>query len=223
MTQTLRVGLLSLAVLLAGQARAEAHLWDWLEALDGPGPARSRGNMATNIFCSDSTPGRGTGRLFQIPRDANTVATCLFVDVRRFRADEDDRFYQVDLSITEVGTSVRLHRSLEIGAGVGVLRYTSQNPGTDQEFNGARMTITFPRLVFKPLLAAPGVRDPDWGFFHAYLRESIVVGELTQDDFASKPGNVFSRTHQRVRSMGFLIEAPSAVRLAKRGIDALGN
>jgi hypothetical protein len=218
MRHAVRLGFLAVAVFLAGTPRADANIWDWLEALDGPGPSRSRGNLMANIFCSETRPNRVTGRLFEIPREANAQGTCLFIDVRRFHADEDDRFHPVDTQITEFGPSVRLHRAVELGAGVGYLSFHSVNPASRQEFDGTRMTISFPRLVFKPFMTPTNVKNPDWGFFQMYVRETIIVGELTQDDFASKPGNEFSRRHQRVRSMGFIIDAPSAFRLIKSGV-----
>ena len=169
-----------------------------------------------NIFCSDSTPNRYTGRIFEIPRNPDEVSTCLFVDVRRFHAEEDERFHPVDITVSEFGSSIRLHRAIEIGAGIGWMSFSSNYPGNDDEIEGTRLTISFPRLVFKPLLAAKREGgNPDWGFIQLYARETIVVGDLDQGDFASKPGNVFSRRHQRVRSMGFIIDAPSAVRLVK--------
>jgi hypothetical protein len=58
-------------------------------------------------------------------------------------------------------------------------------------------------------------RNADLGFIQMYVRESIIVGGLDQDDFATKPGHDFSRRHQRVLSMGFIVDAPSAVRLVK--------
>lgn len=215
MKPALRLGCLVLAMFLIGSARAEADIWDWLSELNGPGPSHSRGNVMINIFCSDSEKKGTFARAFQIPKDPK-VGTCFFFDTRRFRAEEDARFYRVDSSVTEFGTSVRLHAAVELGAGIGWMRFNSENPTTTTEFEGTRLTISFPRLVFKPLLAAPVARlqnDGDWGFFQMYFRETIVVGDLTQDDFASKPGTVFDRRHQRVRSMGFIIDLPSGVRL----------
>lgn len=231
MRLSLRVGFLVLAMSLIGAARAEANIWDWLEELNGPGPSRSRGNFMINLRCGvpeDAT--NLAGQRYQsvnrskvptnqanlllplpklrIPNNPGTRATCLFVDFRALHAEEDSRFYPVDVTITEIGTSVWVHRALEIGAGAGAMTFRSHNPVTDTDFNGARMTITFPRLVFRPLLAAPWARfqDSRWGFLQIYFKESIVVGNLNDGDFASKPGTEFSRRHQRVESMGFIID-----------------
>lgn len=212
-----RLGYLVLAITLIGNARADANIWDWLEELNGPGPSRSRGNFMFNLKCT-KTDGlnlsgrpRKLGRFLEIPEEANTDTTCLFIDQRWLHAEEDDRFYPVNISITEVGTSAWLHETTELGAAIGVMKFSSRNSLTDQEFSGARMTITFPRLVFRPLLAIPSdkFKKARWGFFQVFFKESIVVGDLDQDDFASKPGNVFSRRHQRVESMGFIIDVTS--------------
>jgi hypothetical protein len=206
--------------MLIGSARAEANIWDWLEELNGPGPSRSRGNFMLNLVCRGTdgntlggTP-RALGRFLQIPArpDANTA--CLFVDQRWLHAEEDERFYPVDVSVTEVGTSAWLHPAVEVGAGIGFLRFSSRDLVTDAEFGGTRMTISFPRLVFRPLLAIPLPRfqdDARWGFFQVYFKETIVVGDLDETDFASKRGTTFSRQHQRVESMGFIIDVTSLI------------
>lgn len=231
MRLSLRVGFLVLAMSLIGSARAEANIWDWLSELDGPGPSRSRGNFMLNLICgvpADSTNLAGTSysvvpmgaatkepnRLFglpalRIPDNPNTRATCLFVDFRALHAEDDANFYPVTITITELGTSIWVHKALEIGGGAGVMTFSSQNPVTNTDFNGARLTITFPRLVFRPLLAAPWnawQNKKRLGFLQLYFKESIVVGNVNQGDFASKPGVEFGRRHQRVRSMGFIID-----------------
>ena len=219
MKPKLRLGYLVLGVFLIGSARVEASVWDWLEELNGPGPSKGSKNYMVNIICSDTTKGfNGTTRLFQIPDITKGDATCLFVDQRWFHAEEDDRFYPVDVMITEIGGSARLHRAVELGAGIGVIGFSSENPTTSRRFEGHRLTISFPRLVFKPLLAlpiAPFKNNVGWGFLQMYFRETLIVGELNQDDFASKPGHVFSRTHQRVRSMGFIMDIPTVIHLIK--------
>ena len=210
---------LVLAISTIVPAHAEAGLWDLIDELNGPGPSSGRFNFMANIFCSGSPSVARLGRLFQIPRESGAVETCLYLDQRWFHADEDSRFYPVNLVITEVGPSIRLHPGIELGAGIGLLRFNSEHGVTGQEFPGTRFTISFPRLIFKPFLAAPKPyfrSNPDWGFFQIYFRETIVVGELTEGDFASKPGTTFSRRHQRVKSMGFIIDVPSGLRLLRR-------
>ena len=218
----LRLGCLILAMSVVGPAPAQANIWDWLEELNGPGPSRSRGNFMVNLLCRDtnglngSGNARALGRFLQIPALPDAKTTCLYVDQRWLLAEEDTRFHPVKVSITELGSSVWLHSTVELGAGVGVMRFSSRNPGTNQKFSGARMTISFPRLVFRPLLAIPNVenrKNANWGFLQIYFKESIIVGDLSDEDFASKPGTDFSRRHQRVESMGFIIDVTSLIGL----------
>jgi len=224
MRRALRLGFLVLGIALISATHAEAKIWDWLEELNGPGPSGSRGNFMANIFCSgtSSASTRQTGRFFQIPREPDARETCLYFDRRWFHADDEARFYPVNVTITEFGPSFRLHRAVELGAGVGWMSFSSKHGVTNQEFEGSRMTITFSRLVVKPLVALPVQtfrNDPDWGFLQYYIRETVVVGELTQGDFASKPGTTFSRTNQRLTSMGFIIDVPSGLRLLRQALN----
>jgi hypothetical protein len=209
---------------LVGYGRADAGLWDLIEQLDGPGPSSGNGNIMVNLICSDSGANQNDPfakrlrhGLLRIPESPSGGA-CLFFDFRSFKADEDERFFPVDIDVTEFGPSFRLHAALEIGAGVGWLSFKSRFPGETSDLEGTRMTVSFPRLVFKPLMAipfGPFKDNPGWGFFQMYFRETIVVGNVADEDFASKPGTEFSRDDQRVSSMGFIIDVTSALRLAR--------
>ena len=232
MRAVLRLGFLVLLVFVVGSPRAEAGFWDWLEELNGPGPSTSRQGPAimANVYCSQATsrskPGgeslgvKALTRAFRIPDDPGK-GTCIFWDRHAFHAEDDPRFYPVDISTWEIGTSTRFHPSLEIGAGFGRMSFSSRNTDdpTEPEKSGSRFTVSFPRMVFKPLLAVPAksFQDrPGLGFFQVYFKYTIVVGDLTNEDFASKPGNVFQRTNQRVESVGFIIDASSVLDLFTR-------
>lgn len=219
MRPALRLGALVCAMCLVGSTHAEAGFWDWLEELNGPGPSTGRlPPLMANIFC-DPSPSRGpTKRAFQITEQLDGRSTCIFVDLHGFHAEDDSRFYPVDSTILEFGTSVRLHPTTELGAGFGRLSFSSRNTDSDTspEIEGGRWTVSFPRVVFKPLLAIP--MEPfqshaGWGFLSVYFKHTIIVGELTESDFASKEGTEFSRTNQRVESVGFLIDASALVSL----------
>ena len=223
-----RVAVLLFTMALAGSGRAEAGgLWDWLEELNGPGPSTGW-NLLYNVRCSgkdglpanarpDAVPEKLSGR-FAVPKYSNANASCLFVDYRDLHAAEDPRFYPVDVRITEVGTSAWVHSAVEIGAGVGWMHFSSRNPMTSEDFSGNRLTISFPRIVFRPFLAIPAAkfRDARWGFFQMYFKETIVVGNVNQGDFASKPGTIFDRSNQRVESVGFMIDLRALVETIRR-------
>ena len=117
-------------------------------------------------------------------------------------------FDRVVVSITEVGPSIRLHPAIEVGAGMGAIYFSSK--GTSE----TRLTASFPRLVFNPLLAVPKWQtdqNADLGFFKIYYRESIIFAGLNQADFSAKPGTLFSARNERVRSMGFIIDGVALV------------
>ncbi len=212
----LRLGCLILAMSVVGPAPAQANIWDWLEELNGPGPSRSRGNFMVNLFCRDTSGlnasgnARALGRFLQIPQSSKADTTCLYLDQRWLHAEDDANFYPVDISITEFGPSVWLHPAVEIGAGVGFMRFSSQNTRTNEKFSGGNMTFSFPRFVFRPLLALANKKqreNANLGFLQIYFKESVIVGDLSAADFATKPGIAeFSRRHQRVESMGFIID-----------------
>ena len=111
MTRAVRLLGLVLVVLLSGAVRSEANIWDWIEALDGPGPSRSRGNLMANIFCSDSTPNRYTGRIFEIPRNPDEVSTCRSWTSGGSTPRKTSGLTQSISLFRKFGSSIRLHRS----------------------------------------------------------------------------------------------------------------
>lgn len=213
MKRTLQLLGLVITVLLvcSRPAEAKAGWWDWLEDLSGPGPFTTRGNLMTTIICSDSDADTKVGSLFKLsdPTKPGT-GSCLYFDYRAFRAEADQRYNKVDVSIAEFGPSVRLHPAVEVGAGVGFIHFSSTAPGA-KAVTATRFTISFPRLVFMPLQAIPSPRfqnDNRWGFLKLYWRETIITGELDQSNFATIPGAAvsFRSKGERVKSMGFIID-----------------
>jgi hypothetical protein len=214
MRHAARVGAFMFTIALVGSHHAEAGgLWDWLEELNGPGPSRGVTALMANIHCFGRESREQNAQslnlgLFELPKSSDAAATCIFFDQRFLNAEEDSRFFPVDVNITEFGVSVWVHPAFEIGAGVGKLFHSSRNSLTGEEFSGSRWTFSFPRVAFKPFLIIPHARfrDPRWGVVQFYFKESLVFGTLTNLDFASKSGTVFERRHQRVESMGLVID-----------------
>ena len=135
------------------------------------------------------------------------MSTCFYYDTHSFHADADDRFHEVDSRLWEFGVTTRLHETVEIGGGLGRFSFSSRFPDSDggEELSGGRFAVTFPRFVFKPLLAIPWgspKKDPAWGFLQLYFKHTIIVGTLADEDFASLDGTDFIRTNQRVESVG---------------------
>jgi hypothetical protein len=147
--------------------------------------------------------------------DVKSTTTCLFLDQRFFESEPDARFNAVHVVVTEIGPSIRLHPAMEVGAGVGVIRFSSEGK------SATRLTGSFPRLVFNPLLAIPKLQTnarADWGFLKIYFRESIIFGGLSEEDFSAKPTTQFSVQHERVRSMGFIIDVVPLTHLVNRAL-----
>jgi hypothetical protein len=220
MRRTLPVAALVCVMSLVGSSRADAGFWDWLEELNGPGPSTGhRPPFMANIFCG---PSQGMLKGFlHTEKEPKNPSTCVFVDYHAFKAPDDSRFYPVESSILEFGTSARVHATTEIGAAIGRMSFSSRNtdiPGSP-EIEGHRFVVSFPRVVFKPLLAIPHPafeNEAAWGFLQLYFKHTIIKGELNETHFASKPGTQFERTNQRVESVGFLIDLTALGNLIRR-------
>jgi hypothetical protein len=208
MMRTLRgLGLVPVVLLLLCKP-AKADLWDWFAELSGQGPFSGRGNVMATIYCR-GTGDRGTDQQwFGLLDKGDTRVTCWSADVRRFKADDNDRFFPTRMEVYEAGPMYRLGPPFELGFSMGVIHFDSSGVKTN------RLTLSFPRLAFKPLLLTKWT-DPNWGFIQLYFRETRIVGELTQDDFRPKPGVTFRAVHDFVPSTGFIIDAPAFLRLVK--------
>ena len=116
--------------------------------------------------------------------DANNILrypVCLFADIRLFGSDDDiepdgsprragNRFGPVHADFYEVGPTVRVLPAFEVGLGVGLVHFNSGGVTSN------RITLSFPRVVFKPLLLLPSkwigkLHREDLGFFQMYFRQ----------------------------------------------------
>jgi hypothetical protein len=228
MKRTFQLLGLVVTVLLVCSRPAEANggWWDWLEDLSGPGPFHSRKpyNLMLTLICTD-TGVTGAERLFKFPDypkdpkpgEPAKQPTCLFYDQRFLRTDADTRFGTVDATMIEIGPYVRLHRSFEVGAGVGFIHFSSTRAdGT--RLTPTQVTVSFPRLVFMPLAAIPFgdfQTNSHWGFFKMYYKETIIGRELNETNFALAAGSTatFKSRYGRVRSTGFIIDGAELGRL----------
>jgi hypothetical protein len=201
---------LALILLIVSARPAKANIWDILLELSGPGPFDGRGNASATIYCHGFDSGSGFLRLLDRP-DAR--GPCFFVDVRRFESPDDERFFRVRVTTTEVGPMYRIAPPIEVGFGVGVIHFNSSGRTAD------RATFSFPRVVLKPLLLVPswqGKRKGNLGFFQFYFRETQILGELNKkDDFRATPTNTqpFKVNNDLVASAGMIIDVVGLVRL----------
>jgi hypothetical protein len=198
---------------------------DWLQELSGPGPfnakvvnlivdacpsaqflAKSGDTRGPNLFASD----------YDQPADSKKPPVCLFIDNRRFQNDgSSDNFGagDIDVHAFEIGGSVRVHRAISVGLGVGRISFKSGN-GSE----AARFLVTAPRVVLKPALLFGS--EEFWrlkstrvktlaGMIKFYVRNNIISGKLTGADFGLAPGAEnynFAVSHDRVWSSGFVLD-----------------
>jgi hypothetical protein len=188
-------------------APAEANWWDAIEALSGPGPFSGRGNVMTTICPPLGGNRAGPSHILSRPADLPESVPCFFLDFRNFKAEEDDRFPEVSAKVVEFGFSFQLRRALEMGSGVGWIRFKSASRLGGTDVTTDRMTLTPLRVVVKPLLALPYFRQHSrWGsVLKYYVRESVLIGRLTGEDFGVQRG-VFNTEHEFVTSAGFIID-----------------
>jgi len=211
MMQALRITSMVLIVMTIWSVPAKADIWDWLEQLSGPGPFNGRGKLpesaTATIYCHGFDSGSGWLRLLN---RADARGPCVFADVHNFEAPDDERFFRVRATLTEFGPTYRIAPPVEVGIGVGLIRFNSTGKITD------RMTISFPRVVFKPLLLVPSLQEKrkgNWGFIQMYFRETHILGKLNQDDFRPQRGTTFHTDEDMVASTGILIDVVGLTRL----------
>jgi hypothetical protein len=227
MRPAIRLAALVLLVCLFGVGRAEAGLWDWLEELNGPGPSTGRGfPFMVSFLCrpfadgefiaSDSKSNNAVRKVLKIPEQPvqGKVNTCFYYDTHGFHAENDIHYYDVDSRLWDIGVTTKLHPTVEIGGGLGGFSFSSHDDATGRDLNGSRFAVTFPRIVFKPLLAMPGLpKSQTLGLLQFYFKYTVIVGTLQDEDFANKGNIDFIRKNQRVESVGMTIDLTAAANL----------
>jgi hypothetical protein len=149
---TTRLVLIMIAVLLCpAQAHAARGFWGWLEELSGPGPFRG-GGYAQPVACADSE-----GRLRWCWQPKGEDNASLIVSAGVFNSGDGPRFS--DLPATDADNQgqvrlvsvsglylFRLHRSLDVGPGVGFFRLSGN--GFDPFY---KLVLTPINVSFAPL------------------------------------------------------------------------
>jgi len=247
MRRVLTVLGLFLATLLVSPRPARADFWDWLQEFSGPGPFHARlPNLMFDICPGDAQPFNEQGRLldsgepspflrdFDEPAASTLrsdngkgiarVPKCIYADFRFFENRPDDNFGVpgVKVDFYQAGVSVRLHHAIGLGFGGGAMRISS--PGNPDAW---QPMLTAPRVVIKPLLiygSAEYWRKHNrlhlvFSTVKYYLKEDIILGHVTGQDFGAKPGSAnadFDFLNDRVFSTGFVVDISDALTLAFR-------
>ena len=228
MQRRLTVAAMIVAAVFGFAQSAHASIWDILEELSGPGPFHTdKGNVLVSGFCQGliknglehepATPFGIPSKVRQFkpgsPADVRNAAPlvdilpntpCFFVDFRTLATDPDEDNFtkEVHAKALEAGVTFPVRTQLEIGAGVGFIRFTTGDVVTP------RFTMTPLRVVFKPLLLFPKLRENHrYAFLKYYVKETVIVGRLRGKDF-DVADSVFSNDgwSDIVTSAGFVID-----------------
>src|SRR5205823_4424459 len=99
----------------------------------------------------------------------------------------------------------RLHPALELGVGIGWIQFHSKGGGRD--VTTSKPIVSLPRVIVMPLLAVPQWQDKRYlGFLKVYYRYTLIMGRLTDENFASKTGTVLDVKNERKNSAGLIFD-----------------
>lgn len=124
-------------------------------------------------------------------------------------------FPRVTARLVDFGGVARLHDGLDIGGGIGIVRFTSE-PG-DRTIRKTALTLTPLRTVIRPLLlVVPEHHRKQWmGILSLYWKETYIADELAGADFGV-PDNPYRSNGELVRSFGLTFDLTALVPPLKR-------
>lgn len=209
MRRTLPVLCLILLALFVRPAPAYASFWAWLEEFSGPGPFKGYAFLLTGCVQDGGLRPSPLVKNGTSPASASGAwrpLGCVYFDRGAFdtAADSLRGFPAIDVAHYDVGAAFRLFDGLDVGAGVGRIRFKAN--GTTR----GKATITPLRLVLRPLLlVTPEQHQQRWmSVFSVYWKETFVVGPLTGTDFGA-PAGAFDSPGEIVRSFGVIFDLTS--------------
>jgi hypothetical protein len=214
-------------VLLGSATNAHANMWDWIKDLSGPGPSNGDASFKVATLCID---------LRFETRHAKEVAAkpfwapprkvpCVFVDYRGFQNSDDDNFpAHVTTTAYDVGPTWKLlQEAVEVGVGIGVMSWDSQNRVFDNRVQTRRITVSYPRIVVEPFRIIPS-KDGNGHWTYSkpavwqrlikyHFRDTVIGGSrLSPRSFAAEPGTGPGQSdwpgakYDHVWSGGFLVD-----------------
>jgi hypothetical protein len=207
--------LLLLGLLLIPSRPASASgFWDWMQEWSGPGAFGGLQPMLMVNLCPRE----------YYERDVGEAPSCIFVDMRRLRAEQSDNFpVRVTVRMFDVGVTTKmriskLRQSLEIGYGFGFLSAEAAQVGSLGGKTMNKITITAPRASLKPLLAIAELADVEGLNGRSFKRRllsvpkvhlgaTIVLGTMDSPQLGV-PLNVndFSNSNEIVLSRGIMLD-----------------
>jgi len=229
MQRAIRFVSLTLTVVTIWCVPAEASIWDWFAELSGPGPFRNQLSKSkrafvpgtSTLFCKPVLNGAGANlsdlRWFRV---GDNRALCAVVDLRNLETNPNDRYQPVKLKALEFGGVYKVDSYLDIGLSAGFIHFSSENETTGATKGITRGTVTFPRVVFKPLefgrkVVAPNssAREGGFTFLQFYYKQTMILGELSRDDFFPKTPEPFRVPDDLVPNAGLNIDVAAAAHL----------
>jgi hypothetical protein len=180
-------------------------VWDYLDALSGPGPFDARGNVTVSGICPATMApekseakiarflGRGTVNKRKIP--------CAFIDFRRFVADPKLPYSRVDASLIDIGLTWQVVHPIEVGFAATRFHFKTTSVPPINEWD-----LTPIRLVVRPLALFPVWRDKKAaGTLKWFIQATFRHKHLTGQSFGV-PDSVFHSNFDVLTSSGFIID-----------------
>jgi hypothetical protein len=202
------IALVTVVVFLSPRPAAAISMDDIIDAIDalsGPGPFASRGNVLISGLCpatmSKDKP-RATITKFFGRGDAGTSKLpCFFVDFRRLVAKPKNPYNQVDATVFDIGLMWQLVHPVELGFGVTHFHFKPAGITPINEWD-----LTPFRFVVRPLaLISKWRENKAAGALKWFTQETFRHKDLTGADFGA-PQSGFSSTFEVLTSAGFILD-----------------
>ncbi|HEV3215741.1 MAG TPA: hypothetical protein VGZ27_08460 [Vicinamibacterales bacterium] len=168
-------------------------VWDYLDALSGPGPFTGNPGIPFYPICWD----HDKAKVFTYLPDADSKYPCLYVDVRALSVGARAPYDAVTVKLIDAGATWHPYKFLDIGAGGGFNRFRSKDIIT------YRFSVTPLRVVVTPL--ATLTSSPRARALQYFVRETVMFGHLTGDNFGA-PRGALNVGAEKLTSAGFLID-----------------
>ena len=223
MRRTFLLTVLAVCFVVGPSRPASAQWWSWMEEYSGPG---SFGAKSSSLLISVVCQGKGNSRAADaagyferaIGLSSADARWCVNLDLHGFRADPEpgQGYPQIDARVYEIGASLRLHRSIDVGMGAGWISFTADPDGLDITTN--KFLFTPLRVVLKPAML---FSDYDSNRQRAvasivkvFFKESYVAGLLTGADFGA-PANPFQVDGEFIANAGVMVDVFEVLRALK--------
>lgn len=207
--------LMTLLTINAGEAAAK-DLWGWLEEFSGPGHFRGAfpGASLGHNFCWEDSERLRLQSINKLTAGTpDGIKPCIWTDLRFLRAGPRPGgvtgFPEVHAALFDSGLAISFKRYAMVGAGAGLVDFTSTGPGGDpgtfKDVNTYRLTLMPVRATVSPLLLAVRLWDrtpsPKLGIAKGFFKVVCVMGSLSGKNFGN-PSNPYQSSTECQPSFG---------------------